>query len=547
MSTDPAIDPNPANYHDHDKVREFARHEADVATIRRQAAHWRLTDCDEPTLTQMRHALLDEMARVEKMLDAANQAFLHFVQQGNPVETERSRQQINRISAEWKTLNAHLQEIDQALLERHLHSRLLSILGSRRNLNLLEAVIFIAILVAVALTLFEIFVPISAETFNTFVLIDTLICFLLLGDFFFRLWAAEDRRWYVSRYWIDFVSSIPATGILRLGRLARIARFARILRFARLSRAARSLSLYSRGLDQLMRTLELKLVKRSVWAAIILLTLGAIAILLIEGNQSSSIGNIDQSLWWSFTTVITGGYADLYNPTTLEGRLITVGLILVGFVITSILIASLTSVLVTDDADRLEQHQFDMEVKLQALEQRLDLISGETNQGLIALEVAAQQLSNQDSAENVAAILTTSMINDFESLQASIHLYDETNGIHHRLALRGLESVAPPENIAVGTGFIGRVADDMLRANLSIKDIEPVTEPCLPVRGTAMVCPLVAFGRYIGVLHTVLPSHLGRYYLYNRAPMTMAHHAAIAIAAHNLSSVALHSDPAANA
>ena len=64
--------------------------------------------------------------------------------------------------------------------------------------------------------------------------------------------------------------------------------------------------------------------------------------------------------------MITGGYADLYNPTTLEGRLITVGLILVGFVITSILIASLTSVLVTDDADRLEQHQFDMEVKLRA-------------------------------------------------------------------------------------------------------------------------------------------------------------------------------------
>lgn len=517
---------------DHHKAREFAQHESQVSDIQRRAQHWRLTDCDEQTLTQMRHALLAEIEQIEQRLTHANQEFLHFVENAEPVATEQSRQLINRISAEWRTLNTHLQEIDEALLKRHVRNRLIGVLGSQRNLNLLEIAIFVLIVVAVTLTLIEIFVPVSAETSLTFVLIDTAICVFLLGDFFLRLWASEDRGWYIRRYWIDFISSIPATGILRLGRLARIARFARLLRFARFGRAARALAVNLRGLDQLLRTLELRLVKRSLLATLGLLILGAVAILIVEGRLSNSVDDINQSLWWSFTTIVTGGFADLYNPSTLQGRVITVGLILVGFVVTSILIASLTSVLVTDDADRLEQHQYDMERELEALKVRLDLLSNEANQGLIAMEIAAQQLSNQDSAENVAAVLTDTMMNDFDCVQASVHLYDG-NATLNRTANRGLESIAPAATGAVGNAFVGHVSAELLAADLLTLDIEPITTPCLPVRGTAMALPLVAFGRYIGVLHVVLPSHLGRYYLFNRAPMTLAHHAAIAIAACN--------------
>ena len=42
--------------------------------------------------------------------------------------------------------------------------------------------------------------------------------------------------------------------------------------------------------------------------------LGAIIIQIGEGENSSSVGSFAESMWWSFTTVVTGGFADIYNP-----------------------------------------------------------------------------------------------------------------------------------------------------------------------------------------------------------------------------------------
>ena len=39
---------------------------------------------------------------------------------------------------------------------------------------------------------------------------------------------------------------------------------------------------------------------------------------------------------------------------------------------------------------------------------------------------------------------------------------------------------------------------------------------------------MVAGRQFIGFLHVVIPNDVGRLYLYNRAPMTLAHHAATA-------------------
>jgi len=49
-----------------------------------------------------------------------------------------------------------------------------------------------------------------------------------------------------------------------------------------------------------------------------------------------------------------------------------------------------------------------------------------------------------------------------------------------------------------------------------------------------MICPLVAGRKLLGLLHVVLPEDLGRFYLYNRVPMTLAHHAAMAFYAADL-------------
>ena len=520
-------------FDEHRRAQEIGGHQAQVEEIRRRAQNWRLMDCDEETLERMRHTLIEEIETLEERLAEADRRFLIYVESGRPLDVQHALHEIDRLSSEWEALNRHLQDVDEALLERHLRSRLSRFLGSRRRMHLLDFAVFFSIIFVVALTVLEFLLPLPDRVVAWIVTVDTAICVFLIADFFLRLYLSEDRRWYFRRYWIDLVASIPFYEFLRFGRLVRLVRFvrfARLFRLVRLGRAVRVFSYSFRGLGKLARTFEVNLLKRSIAIALALLVFGAISIGLLEGGYEASLRGLGESLWWSFTTVVTGGFADLYNPNTTFGRFVTVGLVLLGLTVTGIFTASLTSVLVVDDSTRIQQSQRELEMRLGDLEQKLDLLSGETNQGLIALETVAQELSNQSSREGVARVLSETMVRDFEGIQASVHLLDESRSRLVRVAQAGMEEVAPPPAVELGEGLAGRVVAELLQEeDVTALDLEPETTLSAQAQGLAMVCPLVAGGRVLGALHVVLPDSLARYYLYNRAPMTLAHHAAMAL------------------
>ena len=535
---------------DHSRAKEFSKHAGAIAEVRKRAQQWRLTDCDEATLNRMRHSLLDELDDVEKRLHEADAHFLQCIEAGAPLAVEQAAQKLNRISTEWTSHNTHLQEIDDAILQRHLRTRLIRWFGSERRLNQWDSFVLFIIVVVLVITLIEfVWLSIDPEYVNqTFIVIDTTICFILLGDFGVRFYYSEDRWWYFRNYWVDFVSSIPLVGILRLGRFVRLARFARLLRLFRLGRAMRSLQNLLRGFDTLGQTLQIHLLQRSFLFGLVMLFVGAFAIyytepqLGVEPSAETTPSDLivteaerfGDSFWWSFTTVITGGFADIHDPVSEVGRLITGLLVLVGLVIVSIFTASLTSVLVDDSSKSSERKLFQMQQQMEVVAHRLDLLGNETNEGLLALETVAQQLSNQSSAEKIGQVLTQTMLDSFEAIQSSLHLYDPIHQTLERTVSGGLSRVEPAQQIAVGDGFVGSVSADILQQNLATFDVEPIDTPCIPVKGTSVACPLVAQGQFLGVLHLVLPSHLGRFYLYNRAPMTLSHHAAIAIHAAQL-------------
>lgn len=530
--------------HDHEKAQELHRHRADVDAIRRNAEHWRLVDVPANALEKMRHALIEEMESLEKRMQEVNDEFLIYVEKGRPLRAEQSRESIEQLSNKWTILEKHLQEVDNAILMRDLRLRLIAKLGNERRLNQLDLFIFVAIIAVIILTIIEFILPLTERVQNTFVIIDTTICAVLIADFFFRMANAQDKRWYFRHNWIDLVASIPFYEVLRFGRLANVLRFARLLRFLRLRQAMRVLFYNFRGIDKLFDTFQLDLLRRAMIIAMALLFLGAFSITAfedIEGQSSTQPGitepspeaSFGESLWWSFTTVVTGGFADLYNPTSLVGRLVTVGLVLLGLTVTGIFTASLTSVLVEDESQRLERNQHELEAKVDILDQKLDLLSEETNEGLIALETVAQKLSNQSSRQGIATVLVETMLEDFEALQASVHLLEGDR--LERIVHDGLDSVAPAGLIQVGEGFPGRVIATLLNyPDITEIDLEPETTLSLAVQGIEMACPLVAGGRVIGLLHAVLPDTLARIYLYNRVPMTLAHHAAMAFYAADL-------------
>lgn len=521
---------------DHEKVREFDRRQIEVAEIKRRAQQWRLSDCTVEILEQMRSALITEMELLQERLNETNKRFNLYIENGRPLEADQTLAIIDRLTLEWEGHHRRLREIDEALLERQLRNRLVNLLGSEYRLNLFDAFILGAIVLVVSLTIFELLLPLSSETVATIITIDTIICLFLIADFFIRFFLATDRKWYFRRYWIDLLASIPFYEFLRFGRLFRLTRFARLFRLLRLGRATRVVLFTFRGLSKLARTFEINLLKRSIIIALVLLFIGALSIIALESPlQAEAPQELSQGIWWSFVTVVTGGFPDLYDPTSFGGRLLTVGLVLLGLTVTGIFTASLTSVLVEDESSRIEQSQVALETRLGVINQKLDLLSHETNQGLIALETASQKLSNKRSIVDIAQVLCRTMLDDFSCLQASVHLLSEDQTYLAQIAQMGQDHVGPPALIRVGDGFAGEVVATLLaQNNVAEIDLEPETELCVPVEGISMVCPLVAARRVMGILHVVLPEDLGRYYLYNRVPMTLAHHTAVALFAAEL-------------
>ncbi|MBN1311470.1 MAG: ion transporter [Anaerolineae bacterium] len=526
------------------QVQQLSNQRIEVAEIARQASQWRLMDCSDTILEQMHQNLLREMTEVEKQLHEANYHFQLYVEKGRPLETSRKQATIERLSFEWENLDRRLREVDEVLLEHNLRDRLANLLGSTVRVNLLDASVLISILIVVGFTFVELLFNLPEQVITTLYTIDTVICIFLIADFMLRVNLAQDKGWYWRRYWIDLVASIPFYSFLRVGRLVRLTRFMRFsrathivsaLRLLRLSRAFRLLLFAFRGLDKLTKTFQLNLLKRTIMIAGVLLVFGALSIGALEGAQETSLQEFQESLWWTFTTIVTGGFADLYNPNTASGRLVTVGLVLLGLTVTGIFTASLTSVLVEDDSVRIEQKQRDMQAQLTEISHAMSLLSKKTNEGLIALESIAEDLVHQPSRTAISRVLANAMVENFDALQASVHLLDNKQKKLIRMAYTGMDEITPPDNLAVGSGLIGELAAELLaESDLIALDIEPRNNLCVEVQGISMACPLVAGNRLLGVMHAVMPEDVARFYLYNRVPMTLAHHTAIAILAVDL-------------
>jgi voltage-gated potassium channel len=61
-----------------------------------------------------------------------------------------------------------------------------------------------------------------------------------------------------------------------------------------------------------------------------------------RGAEDANIENLSDALWWAVTTVTTVGYGDHF-PTTGEGRLVGLGLMLAGIALLGVVTASFAS------------------------------------------------------------------------------------------------------------------------------------------------------------------------------------------------------------
>ena len=151
-------------------------------------------------------------------------------------------------------------------------------------------------------------------------IVDFAICMVFLSDFFYGL-STSDNKWrYVKLNWIDFISSIPMVGVLRAGRLFKIFRILRVVRSAKYIFAFFN----KKNSFSTLRNIFL-------FNAVIIF-LFTLSFYELEHKVNENISTLGDSLWWTTITTITVGFLQDLPPVTVEGKFLSVILILLGMI-----------------------------------------------------------------------------------------------------------------------------------------------------------------------------------------------------------------------
>lgn len=212
------------------------------------------------------------------------------------------------------------------------------------DLNRFDLVILVLSVVVLVALGAEIMLDLSPETVRILFWLDFAICMVFMGDFFVRLYKAENKKAFLKWGWIDFIASIPVIEPLRWARIIRLLRILRILRAFRSSKTLVSYVFHRKSQSAL---------SIGLLTGVLALFTGSVLILEVEAlSPDANITNAGDAIWWSLVTVTTVGYGDFY-PVTIEGRIIATGLMMIGIGLFGTLSGAMASILLSNpDSDR---------------------------------------------------------------------------------------------------------------------------------------------------------------------------------------------------
>ncbi|WP_299685277.1 potassium channel family protein [uncultured Vibrio sp.] len=177
------------------------------------------------------------------------------------------------------------------------------------------------------------FAPIDKESKQVLIGLDFIICCIFLFQLTIDLFRSENKKEYLRVHWIDFLASIPMIEPLRFARIFQISRVILVLRSSK------------RIVSALFRNRHETTLASIILLLVILLTIGAGTILLLEHqNPNANITTGDDALWWAFVTISTVGYGDHY-PVTTAGKLVASLVIISGVGVFGMISGLITSLI----------------------------------------------------------------------------------------------------------------------------------------------------------------------------------------------------------
>jgi voltage-gated potassium channel len=190
------------------------------------------------------------------------------------------------------------------------------------------------------------------------------------GELAIKAWLSHDAKGFFRHAWLDLLIVIFSPPFFGPEYLQGV-RAVRAVRVMRVMRLLRVLAVAGIALESARHALQHRRFHYVVLITASIVSIGALAIYGAEHGHNPNITSIGDAFWWSIVTATTVGYGDI-SPTTTEGRLIAIVLMLVGIGFISIFTATIASFFFDQNKEEQGTQLTHIEARLAQLERKQD-------------------------------------------------------------------------------------------------------------------------------------------------------------------------------
>ena len=203
--------------------------------------------------------------------------------------------------------------------------------NNKKKLNLGLSLLIVIDLILITLTLVS---NVPENIYYGIIVFDTILCIILLIEFFTRLSQSDDKKHFLLKNWTELIAAIPFDLIM----LPFVLHYARFLRLLRVLKFIKVMALFSQFLESIEIFLKKTHLDEVIGITLLVVLASTLGLYLFD----PSITSLFDSLWFVLSTITTVGYGDIL-PQSGIGKIIGLITLIVGVLVFSAVTGAMAS------------------------------------------------------------------------------------------------------------------------------------------------------------------------------------------------------------